>query len=306
MATGACGINCDVCQLNLLGHCSSCGPGRSVLAARKSAAQQRLLGHPCAILECARLNHIDFCPRDCPSFPCDNFTDSTYPFGQAFLQMQQRRRQQGPPTVDPAGRPVEIAPSRWDALAARDLARVAGFTLTDLAPDTGRLQFAFLNRMISVDPQARCLMQPGEQGWVPLALPLLELIVLDYLSRVTCLQPLGRELVATDDLADALYFSGPSRLKTSALLSRYGDDPEGFKAAGRQLGGHQEAMADVAIRLTPFPRIPVYYLLWCRSREFPPRLSILFDRSVEQSIASPSIWSLVTLCSYYLIRGSAD
>ena len=119
MATGACGINCDVCQLNLIGQCSSCGPGRSDLAARKSAAQQRILGHPCAILECARLNHIDYCPRDCPSFPCDNFSDSNYPYGKSFLDMQQRRLKEGPKAYAPDGSHLAVADEYWQALTAR-------------------------------------------------------------------------------------------------------------------------------------------------------------------------------------------
>jgi hypothetical protein len=306
MPTGACGINCDVCQLNLLGHCSSCGPGKSELATRKSAAQQRILGHPCAILECARLNHIDYCPRDCPSFPCDNFSNSTYPYGRAFLDMQQRRRRQGPPPVDPSGRPVEIDPAWWNGLASRDMAQVAGFTLAGFDSGSDTLEFTFLNRDVRVNTRERCLQEKVDEAWVTLASPLLELVVLDYLKRVTCLQPLGREMVATDDLADAGYFTGANRLKKAALLSRYGGDPEGFKAAGRFLGGNVETMADAAIRLDPFPRIPVYYLLWLGNHEFPPRLSILFDRSIETLISSPAIWSLVTLCTYYLIRGNVE
>ncbi len=306
MPTGACGINCDVCQLNLLGHCSSCGPGKSEQAARKSAAQQRMLGHPCAILACARLNHIDYCMRDCPSFPCDNFGGSLYPYGQRFVEMQQRRRSQGPPAVDPSGRPIEIDPAWWDALAARDMAQVAGFTLTRLDPGSGDLRFTCLCRDIRVNTRSRCLLEQKGGAWVQLTAPLLELIVLDYLRRVDCLPPLGREMITTDDLSDAHYFSGPNRLRKTALLSRYGDDPEGFMAAGRHLGGSLEKMADASIRLSPFPRIPIYYLLWLGSREFAPRISILFDRSIEQLIASPAIWSLVTVCNYYLLRGTVD
>ena len=306
MPTGACGINCDVCQLNLLGHCSSCGPGRSDQAARKSAAQQRILGHPCAILECARLNHIDYCPRDCAAFPCGNFTDSDYPYGDAFLDMQQRRRQQGPPAIDPAGRRITIDPEWWRGLTGRDMSQIAGFTLTQIDAATGQLQFPFLGRDVRIDTRARCLWEENNGEWTQLASPLLELVVLDYLTRVTCLHPLGRAMVSTEDLADAHYFSGPNRLKKEALLSRYGEDLEGFKAAGQQLGGSVEAMGDAAVRLTPFPRIPVYYLIWQGSREFAPRASILFDRSIEKLIASPAIWSLVTLCTYYLLRGKME
>jgi hypothetical protein len=148
-------------------------------------------------------------------------------------------------------------------------------------------------------------MEKREQGWEKLVLPLLELTVLDYLSRVKYLHPLGREMVGAEDLADAAYFSGRNRLRKAALLARYGDDPSGFTNAGRHIGGQVEQMGDAAIRLNPFPRIPIYYLLWQGNGEFPPRISILFDRSIESAVSSPAIWCLVTLCSYHLLKGTA-
>ena len=136
-----------------------------------------------------------------------------------------------------------------------------------------------------------------------LDLPLLELAVLDYFSRIDCLHPMGRDMVSTEDLADAGYFTGRSRLQTKSLLALYGSDPDGFTAIGRHLGGRSEKMGNAALRLTPFPRVPVYYLLWTADSEFESRMSILFDRSIETVMSAPAIWSLVTLCSYYLLRG---
>ena len=303
MPTGACGINCDVCQLNLIGHCSSCGPGRSDMAAAKSAAQIRLFGHPCAILECARLNHIDYCPRDCPSFPCDNFTGANYPYGKGFLDMQTRRRSAGPPAVDPSGRPIEITADFWRALSTRDTAQLVNFTLTAVDAETGHLSFRFLNRHILVDAKQQCLLEKRDGNLVKLSVALLELTVLEYLTRVDRLYPVGREMIGVDDLSEAHYFHGRGRLGKASLLSRYGDDPNGLLAVGRYLGGQVETMADAAIRLNPFPRIPIFYLLWLGSREFPPRFSILFDRSIEKALSAPAIWSIVTLCNYYLIKG---
>jgi len=301
MATGACGINCDVCQLNLVGQCSSCGPGKSDLAAGKIAAQQRILGHPCAILACARLNHIDYCPRDCPSFPCDNFSKSDYPYGRGFLNMQRRRRNLGPPALDPSGRPIEVEASWWDKLVRRHKDRVANFTLTDIDEKTGCLRFRFLEREILVDTQARCLLEKHGGDWERIERPMLELAVLDYFSRIDCLYPMGREMVGSEDLSDAHYFTGRNRLRTASLMARFGADPEGFAAAGARLGGSNEQMADAAFRLTPFPRIPVYYLLWLASEEFAPRISILFDRSIDKVLSPPAIWCLVGLCNYHLL-----
>ena len=86
MPTGACGINCDVCKLNVLGTCSSCGSGISADAEKKLSAQQRLLGSACAILACAKVNQIEYCMRDCSQFPCENFRTGRYPFSQGFLE----------------------------------------------------------------------------------------------------------------------------------------------------------------------------------------------------------------------------
>ncbi|BBO78847.1 hypothetical protein DSCW_62640 [Desulfosarcina widdelii] len=301
MATGACGINCDVCQLNLVGQCSSCGPGRSDLAAGKIAAQQRILGHPCAILACARLNHIDYCPRDCPSFPCDNFSKSNYPYGRGFLDMQRRRRGLGPPALDPSGRPIEVEAFWWDKLAHRQVDHVANFTLTDIDGKTGHLRFHFLEREILVDTHARCLMEKENGEWEKIQRPMLELTVLDYFSRIDCLYPMGRKIVGSEDLSDAHYFTGRNRLPTASLRARFGADPDGFAAAGARLGGIPQQMADEAFRLTPFPRVPLYYLLWLASEEFAPSISILFDQSIDKVLSPPAIWCLVSLCNYHLL-----
>jgi hypothetical protein len=297
MPTGACGVNCDVCQLNLLGKCSSCGPGRSDLAEKKIAAQQRLLGHPCAILACARLNHIDYCSRDCASFPCNNFSASNYPYGKPFLDMQHRRRHEGPPALDPSGRPVEIDSSLWDLLADKQVTQMANYTLTDIDSESGFLCFPFLNKTLLVDTKTHFMRIKDEEEWMPIQIPLLEIIVLDYFSRVHSLYPLKSEMISVEDLFDAHYFTGRSRLRKSPLLSRFGENPNGFANAGSLLGGKPEAMGDIAFKLLPFPRIPVYYILWTGNQEFPPRLSILFDRSIEKALSPPAIWCLVTVCN---------
>ena len=88
--TGACGLNCGACLLMVRGVCSACGGGVSDAAQDKLAAQRRLLGEVCPILDCAVRRGVAHCPRDCGDFPCDKFEG--YPFSDGFLQMQRRRR----------------------------------------------------------------------------------------------------------------------------------------------------------------------------------------------------------------------
>ncbi|MBI4768422.1 MAG: DUF3795 domain-containing protein [Deltaproteobacteria bacterium] len=98
--TGACGINCYTCKLFTEGRCSSCGSGLSEQATRKLASQLRIMGGVCPILNCAVERKIEYCLRDCESFPCPHFKFGPYPFSEGFLQMQIRRRG-GPASENP-------------------------------------------------------------------------------------------------------------------------------------------------------------------------------------------------------------
>jgi hypothetical protein len=130
--------------------------------------------------------------------------------------------------------------------------------------------------------------------------PLLELIILVYLLNVSSDNP-GQDIISVRDLKNAQFFQGPHVLQTAFLLDLYGDNLEGFKSSAENLGGKSLDMADASYMLLPFPKIPIYYLLWAGDDEFEPNLSILFDRSIEKHLAADAIWGLVNLVSNYLL-----
>jgi hypothetical protein len=301
--TGACGIDCDVCKLCLLGTCSSCGHGLSLEAEKKLAVQQKLFGSTCAILACAKMNRIRYCLRDCNQFPCDNFSAGPYPFSQAYLQMQQRRRKQNPPAFAPDKKPVEVPAHFWVDLQKRDLNTLCNLTLFSVAA-AHQMVFPFLNDTVLVDFKERCLKRDKGRGWEKTSDPLLELVTLVYLNNVKILHPLGREIVGIKDLKEAHFFQGPHALQIDPLLQRYGQDIKGFKDAAEYLAGHPMDMADAAYRLLPFPRIPVYYLFWKGDDEFDPRISVLLDRSIEELFSADAIWGLVSRVSTALLQGT--
>lgn len=302
MPTGACGIHCDVCKLKLLGICFSCGPGRSREAESKLAAQKRLFGGSCSILECARMNNLDYCIRDCSAFPCDNFTMGPYPYGEAFLKMQERRRRDRPPALDHNGVSIAVPPEYWEILKRRDRNTLLNLTLFSPHP-SGGLQFPFLREHILLDIENHALRQATPTGWKDLHDPLLELVTLLYLNNVEVFHPMGKNVVSWQDLKEAHYFSGRHRLRLEPLLERYGNDPEGFREAAEYLEGEVLDMADMGYRFLPFPRVPLYYLLWKGDAEFSPRVSVLFDRSIEDCFPASGIWSLVNLVSFFLLKG---
>lgn len=302
MPTGACGINCDVCKLRLLGVCSSCGSGKSIQAEIKLAAQKRIFSGSCAILECAVMNHREYCLRDCNMFPCENFTIGPYPFSQGFLNMQDRRRRELPPARSPDGTAVQVPEEYWDALCERDLQRVSNLTLFEIYPPDN-LVFMFLNEPLLVDRAGRCLQKRIGHQWRKIENPMLELLVLLYLKEVKQMYPIGKDIVGYKDLKCANFFQAPHELKTTPLVERYGNDAPGFEAAAKYLHGIPVDMADIAYQLSPFPRIPLYYLFWKGDAEFRPKINILFDRAIEEYFSGSGIWGLVNLVTTRLLVG---
>ncbi|HSM88852.1 MAG TPA: DUF3786 domain-containing protein, partial [Desulfobacterales bacterium] len=140
-----------------------------------------------------------------------------------------------------------------------------------------------------------------DTGWDETDDPLLELATVLYLANVKDLYPLGRDIVGPKDLKEGHFFQGPHELKTAPLVERFGTDVQGFRRTAEALCGERVDMADAAYRLKPFPRVNLYYLLWEGDEEFPPRMSVLFERSIEETLAADAIWGLVSRVSTALL-----
>jgi hypothetical protein len=260
---------------------------------RKLSAQERILNQPCPVLACARLRGVDHCIRDCRDFPCDNFRHGPYPFSQSFLAMYERRKNQMPIVYAPDGSHLTVDGSYWEEVFKRDRTDLCNFTFfEEAAPDT--LQFRFLNEMIRIDLTRRGLFREAANGqWKATDDPLLSLATVMYLKGIDGVYPMGRDIVGAKDLKEGHFFTGPHEFRTQPLLHRFADDLQGFKTAAKYLEGEPVEMADAAFRLLPFPRVPLYFLLWLGDEEFKPRFQILFDRSIETCLAADAIWALV-------------
>ncbi len=306
MATGACGVNCDVCRLRLLGTCSSCGPGNSSMAEKKLAAQKKLFsGGCCEILACAVDRGVGYCTKDCDAFPCGIFRIGPYPYSEGFLAMQERRRGQQAPALSPNRTLVETPPELWDALQGKDPRALcsAGLALSH----GGGLIFRSFEEDVLLDVEKRRLARRDAEGqWMDLNDPLLELLSLIYFAEAESVAdaPAGREIVGVKDLREAHYFHGPHALDLEPLLDRFGSDARGFRRAAEHLGGKPVDMADAAYRLLPLPRTPLYFLLWEGDEEFRPKISVLFERSIEEFFSASAIWMLAGMTSKALLKGT--
>ncbi|MEE8315119.1 MAG: DUF3786 domain-containing protein, partial [Syntrophobacteria bacterium] len=52
----------------------------------------------------------------------------------------------------------------------------------------------------------------------------------------------------------------------------------------------------------PLPKIPLGYILWLGDEEFPARVVVTFDGSVEQQLPLDVIWALVNQVGGALLR----
>jgi Domain of unknown function (DUF3786) len=268
------------------------------------AAQVRILGSPCPILECASRNGIAYCLRDCPQFPCNRLSTGPYPFSEGFLKMQERRRSQAGQALDPTKEKIKVPTAYWEDLKRKDLEEVCRNALATVHPPEG-LFLGVMGDTILIDVQ-KSVLKIGRQGvWETVSYPLLELLSLVYLLNAGPEGP-SNEMVSVQQLKTSHFFQGPHELNLDPLVRRFGDDVEGFKEAALKIGGDPQNLADAAFKILTFPKVPLYYLLWRGDEEFNPRLSVLFDRSIEKHLSADAIWGLVSLVSDALLKASVS
>jgi hypothetical protein len=192
-----------------------------------------------------------------------------------------------------------VPEEHWQDLASRDLAEICERSLAQMHSPEG-VSVNFLNMELLVDIENRRLRHMRHHHWHDVEQPLLELMTLVYLLNAEPDHP-KEDLISVNELKDALFFQGAHDLPIVPLLSRFGNDVAGFKTASAGLAGEQVDYGDVAYRFHPFPKIPLYYLLWEGDEEFEPNMSILFDRTIERHLAADGILGMVNLVSNALL-----
>ena len=128
------------------------------------------------------------------------------------------------------------------------------------------------------------------------------LMVLFYLLKAKNI-PLARKWISEKDLPGGeTFFRGPHALSVDPIEKKYGNNPEGFIAAGEVLGGTPVRFGDKSIALDVFPRIPIIYIVWRGDEEFPTKAGVLFDASIGSHFTLDIIWIMVNEVSRRLVE----
>lgn len=110
------------------------------------------------------------------------------------------------------------------------------------------------------------------------------LMALVYLTKAKDIELAGKLVQAGQLRGGESFFKGVHCLPVRELESRFGTSPEDLREACLALEGRPVRFGDVAMELKVLPRVPMTIVLWVADDEFPARVSILFDSTVQDHL----------------------
>ncbi len=137
----------------------------------------------------------------------------------------------------------------------------------------GHLTLSFLNRWYQVVlPQAEVRTEGGEEPS-----PARRVLILHYLIKAQGTGLAGRWVDFRSLPGGVVYYPVFRRRVISRLVRMFGQRPQDLFRAATPLGGRGIAMADVAVEIPAFSRVPVVFALWEASDEFGAEGTVLYD-----------------------------
>jgi len=128
------------------------------------------------------------------------------------------------------------------------------------------------------------------------------LMVLLYLLDAQQGEP-ARTWISEKELkGGTIFFRGPHALRVEEIQAVFGKDPDSFAHAGSRLGGVELLFGDRAFALTVFPKVPLAYVLWKEDAEFPARVTVMFDSTIQKHFSLDGIWCIVAEVSQRILE----
>jgi len=160
--------------------------------------------------------------------------------------------------------------------------------------------------------QQRIMAAPAEKAITSsTALGQLLTHTLDELFSLSCIWYLvqARDAVCSDRLVHPtelpggdMFAKGTHILPLDKVASIFGEGPDTFRQTGIMLGAEILDFGDIALKLWPFPRIPITLVLWLKDEEFPARATLLLDSTAHLHLPMDILWSTSMLSLQLLLR----
>ena len=129
-------------------------------------------------------------------------------------------------------------------------------------------------------------------------------LLLHYLLQADG-SPLAGRWVAYQDIPGGLLYAGVfGKRVTEPLAKAFGRSHRSFMDAGLQLGGKPVSVGDASFILRALPSVPLQFVLWEGDDEFPPKVHLLFDASVDHYLSLEDVVVLGQMAARRLIQRS--
>lgn len=186
----------------------------------------------------------------------------------------------------------------WEDLAALEPSKVSRRAGVGYSPEEG-YTVHFLGTDHKVQPAQRTITvpdgakRPGFQAG---------LVLVSYLAKASEEILSGRMVTARELNGGDLFFQGVHALPKARILKKYARDGAGLVSRASLLGGTSMRAGDAAFRLLALPKALVAYTFYEEDEEFPARLTITFDASIESHLPLDVILALTNVISDRLVR----
>lgn len=122
---------------------------------------------------------------------------------------------------------------------------------------------------------------------------LFKLAVVWYMTSAKDIPATGRLIRPLDVKGGQRFSSGTHLLPLDRIEERFGRDDVAFIERGLRFGAEIAKYGDAAVRLYPLPRVPVTIILWLHDEEYPSRVTLFFDSTVDFQLSlSDIVWSV--------------
>lgn len=161
--------------------------------------------------------------------------------------------------------------------------------------ENGKFVVSFFNRKYTVSFPDAEVKQIGSDAPVS---EYNQIVVLHYLLHATG-APLADEWMAFRLLpGGTVYEPAFMQRAVTPLIRTFGEDLEGFRRAGKALGGRpMDRMGDAAFYFLAFPRVPMGVMLYLGEEDMPAGVNMVFDRSASEYLPTEDLSGLgIYLC----------
>jgi hypothetical protein len=197
---------------------------------------------------------------------------------------------------------LELDAELWKTLADLPSEDVCRRSLASYDPLVRCYEVDVLNEAYRVSPREMTISRANGRKDSPSIE--LRLMILQYLVQAKELSLAGKWVTEKELKNGEMFYRGVHSLDMfkNPLEEKFGHCPDDFLQAGLSIGGIEVDYGDAGLRFQVLPRIPVLFVLWGADDEFPAKVNILFDPTIEHHLALDTIWGLVRVITFKLLE----